>query len=301
MKTISFKVASLLGSIALVGIGVTPVHAAVPNTLSGPSSVGLEIPDSQPYKGLAAGTHDQEWYNAANAEIEAFYVAHPLDLAGLEDLVRKYTGQDLAVVVNDVAEPLTGAEAQEIMDERAVAPSVSESARAVPTNAFTVSFSWVPILGTGENEWQAHGTWNFRDDFVNGSDPDDVASNMLDLGGSCWKIQSSNWRTYRYDGVETTGTSYLENSGVSSGAPILRIRDAATNFTLNVDHGQFNTHVRANCGPTTVRGSFAYEHNQDYNSLGISVSASFGVLSVSYSGSGGSRIQKSTGIASHTG
>ncbi|WP_147305975.1 hypothetical protein [Subtercola boreus] len=237
----------------------------------------------------------------------AYVDEHPNDLAGIESLTnRLYQAKPLSVSIDGSAESYSGREAQAILNRKAALPSNAplqskslSAKRAVPVDAFSVAFTFIPRPNTGSVQFAAYGTWNFRDDYVNGSAPDDFASNRLSIDSSCVSINNTLSKTYTYDNV-VTQASYLYDSGLGvTNAPIVGLRDAASGFKLNVDHGYVMTQMNQfPCGPTTVRGAFTYEHNQDGGSV-IGVTASFAGFGVSYNGNP-TTLKKSSGIVSRT-
>ncbi|MGL4340791.1 MAG: hypothetical protein ACRCSP_10280 [Rhodoglobus sp.] len=236
-------------------------------------------------------------------KVQIYIDAHPNDLAGIERLTKKlYKAPDMNVSVDGVAGHMNGEQAQKILDarENSTDSRVEKTtiSAQIPIDAFTVSFSWISRPLTGKYfPYAAYGTWNFRDDYVNGSDPDDIASNRLELNG-CTKIMGTYGRSYLYDGTKVSGNGYLYDAGLGTNAAVYGFDDAASGFKLTVDHGYVLTDVGQTCGPITNRGMFTYEHNQDGGAV-TGVSASFLGFSVSYTG-GPVKLQKSSGIASHT-
>lgn len=232
------------------------------------------------------------------ARIEAFEEAHPLDIAGLGALVKEVSGQEMHVSVSGVPGTLSAREAQRIFDQRAAlatkgsltrtSPSIA-APMAVPLNAFTVAVSWIPVSST---QVKAHGVWNFRDDYVNGSDPDDYSSVALQLG--CSRITGTTTITYDYLNNQTANSAYLYASGLSTGAPISGVRDRASGFKLLTDHGYTDVLVTrpSGCAAHTIGADYSFEHNQDGGSV-FSVTAGWGNLQVNYN-SVGSRLQMST-------
>lgn len=222
-----------------------------------------------------------------NAEIDRFGREHPQDLAGLERLVEKYTGQKTQVSVNGVDGMLTGEQAQKVLDGRRAAWKKADEQGgeatvmgAVPVDAFNVGVQFVPVVGP-PRRIKARGTWDFRDNYVNGSNPDDMSSTSVKLQG-CMRIISTTTLTYDYQGNQTANAAYLKDSGLSSGAPISGIRDRVSGFVTNFDHGFTEVLVQNDCAAGQIGAAYAFEHNQDSNA-GLSASAGWGFLSISYS------------------
>lgn len=250
--------------------------------------------------GVAAADDGSTLTRSESARISAFADAHPFDFAGLDRLVLDATGKHLTMSVNGVAGELTGTEAQAVYDRRKATFERTQQAKdsgalplAVPVDAFTVTVAFIPVYGPPPT-YKVRGTSNFRDNYVNGSAPDDYGSVGLKLP-SCYDIVSTTAVSYNYRNQVTYGVTYLQEGGLGSNAPIVGVRDRTSGFVMNADHMVMDVVAKAygaSCGPARIGAQFRYEHNQDGGSV-LSVSAGFGFLSVSYGG-GGSHLQKST-------
>lgn len=239
---------------------------------------------------LAAGhvpAHAADWRIAAQAEIDAFADQSPHDYTGLDRVMAKYGLPPMKVRVSGVDRVLTAAEAEAELAARDAATD------AVPLDAFTVTLTLSYDLYLNR---VARGSWNFRDNFVNGSDPDDVATIQSNLGNGCFRTGALVRKAADYTGVDYTGQTYVDDGGVN-GSPIFGIRDRASGFKLLTDNGYFRvTYDRTNaggCDSAQLGAQFQYEHNQD-GGAGFSASAGWGFFSISYS-SPGDKLRKSTG------
>ncbi|WP_378144688.1 hypothetical protein ACFJGV_14480 [Cnuibacter sp. UC19_7] len=234
-------------------------------------------------------------------EITDYIKNHPGDFAGLDALTQEITGESIKVAVSDAGTDLTGAQAQAIIDDRAVLPEgatpqskTTVSPMAVPSDAFTVSFAMIPRPNIGVYNKAGYGTWDIRDDYVNYSDPDDVASIRFEEN-NCLSMDNSSAQTYTYDG-QATNAAILKDAGLNTLSPIFTIDDNVSGFVGNADHGWVMTDWGKHCGPSTFRGMFTYEHNQDGGSV-AGISASFFGFSVNYNGNPAT-LQKSSPIVS---
>jgi hypothetical protein len=240
---------------------------------------------------------DRQW-----KEVRDYLRSHPGDLAGTEALAQRLYGATMTVQLNGVGRTVTGSEAQSIMNQRAVVPVGAKlktvySIQSVPVDAFSVSFAWLPSpIVNGKRYLAAIGGWDFRDDYVNGSDPDDMASIRLEIPG-CYEMSNEQIQVLDYTHTHHDAAGYLYDAGVGTHAPIWGIRDATSGFVMNADNGQVELDIRAFCGPYSPSGQFTYEHNQDGGSV-AGVSASWNGFSVSYSGSP-ARWQRSSGISTY--
>jgi hypothetical protein len=200
----------------------------------------------------------------------------------------------MTVRINGINRELSSAEAEDVLEARAqrVATSNDIGILAVPTNAFSVSLTLLYDLYLNR---VATGFWNFRDDYVNGSAPDDVATVQSNLGGNCFRTGALVLRAYDYTGANYSGQTYISDGGVN-GSPIMGIRDRASGFRLLTDNGYlrvtYNRTNRAGCSSVQLGAAFQYEHNQD-GSGGFSASAGWGFFNISYSNSG-STLRKGT-------
>ncbi|MEV8442082.1 hypothetical protein AB0425_32285 [Actinosynnema sp. NPDC051121] len=230
-------------------------------------------------------SQEQVWAEQ-NAEIDRYGREHPLDMAGLERLVEKYTGKKTVVAVNGVDGAMTGEQAQKVLDARraewarADAQGDVGAMGAVPIDAFNTSVQFIPVVGP-PRLIKARGNWDFRDNYVNGSAPDDLSSTSVKLA-SCQRIVNTTTLTYDYAGNQTANAAYLLESGLSTGAPVSGVRDRVSGFVTNFDHGFTEVMIQNDCATAQIGAAYAYEHNQD-SSAGFSFSAGWGFLSVSYS------------------
>ncbi|MFI5494363.1 hypothetical protein [Actinoplanes sp. NPDC051859] len=242
-----------------------------------------------------AAASAKDWRIDAQAEIDAYTDAHPTDYVGRDRLLVKYGLPPMQVRIDGIGRDLTAAEAQKEMNARKAAESKAPAAisiRAVPTDAFSVSVTINYDLYLNR---VVVGSWNFRDNFVNGSNPDDVATVQANLG-SCFRTGSMVRKAADYTGKDYTGNTYVDDGGVN-GSPIFGVRDRVSGFKMLTDNGYFRvTYNKTNasgCGSAKMGAQFQYEHNQDGGS-GFSASAGWGFFSVSYGGAANNKLRKST-------
>ncbi|MET8089511.1 hypothetical protein [Micromonospora sp. NPDC005220] len=238
----------------------------------------------------------QDWRIAAQAEIDAYQSQHPTDYTGIDQLLTKYGLPPMQVRVNGIDRDLTSTEAETVLASREAAAKSAPSdfgVLAVPTDAFSVAMTLNYDLNTNR---VVTGSWNFRDNYVNGSAPDDVATIQTNLGGGgCFRTGALTRKAADYTGADHTSATYIDDGGVN-GSPIFGIRDTVSGFKLLTDNGYFkatfNKTGASGCGSTKLGAQFQFEHNQD-GSPGFSASAAWGLFSISYS-NGGSKLRKST-------
>jgi hypothetical protein len=234
------------------------------------------------------------------AEIEAriatYKKAHPNDLVGLDKFQQTLGASPTWYLPAGATAPISASAAQALLDSAGqMGPT------AVPVDAFTVGISGTWYASS--SQWRIAGSWNFRDNYVNGSDPDDVSELTADPSMCINKAMSTFFYIYNYTGTQQTSNWYLYDSGVSHPTTVVRINDGVSGFVTNFDHGEHVTYfgkASSGCSSNRVRAAYKYEHNQDYSSNSISISVAWNFLSISYSGSGGSSLQKSSQVFDHS-
>lgn len=235
---------------------------------------------------VAQSSEVDEISEQESATIREYMDSGYVDWAVLDDLVQTAGGEPLSLNVNGVDHPVSGAEAERILEERDRAHEFSKAESdgtvqpfAIPLDAFDVVGGFVQI---DDLTYASRGQWNFRDDYIGAEAPDNVASVHLD-GQGCASLGNITHNSYRYTG-EATNQTYLMDAGLSTGVALVGVRDTTSSFGQNADHGYVEAKINGYCGPVDFwRTQFIYEHNQG-GSVN-SVSASFGVLSIAYSGS----------------
>lgn len=224
---------------------------------------------------------DQAAFEAAG---DAYRMAHPGDWIGLAGVYAAH-GVRLLSITNPALglHEASPAVAQRITDRRRIL--------RIPLNAFTVAGIVGQVVRTGE--YYVIGTWNFRDNYVNGSSPDDMAE--LSVTSRCWHVDRTHTEAYDYARHPHRDLVYRSRSD-AAGNIVIGVRDRTSGFVLATDNGSVRDYLDSDgrCFARDFSAAFNYEHNQDGGSIS-GISFSFGILSISYSGSV-SRLQKSTGI-----
>ncbi|WP_424183303.1 hypothetical protein ACOBQX_14900 [Actinokineospora sp. G85] len=229
---------------------------------------------------------------------------HPTDYRGADRVARTHYAQPLRIHLNGIAGALSGEQAQQVLDARhaqrkdlLARKRAGETIMAIPTDAFTVGFVWAPTTG---GVGFATGTWDFRDDYVGAEAPDNIGTVGVELG-NCLQLGDTRSSARNYQGTPAPAdTTYLRDAGLTSGSPIVGVRDTVSGFVQAADNGTITTDVtvKPGCGPTPTQGQFIYAHNQGGGSV-LSASAGFGFLNISYS-SPQMELQKSSDIAGFT-
>jgi hypothetical protein len=227
----------------------------------------------------------------AQRQVDAFKAAHPDDYVGLSDLIVRLGGSPIKMSVSGVPGTLSATEAQSVLTNHAgtITPF------GVPNDAFNVAVAVYQSFSPAGGR-VVEGQWDFRNDYVNGSNPDDVATISTNGAGGCQRVYSITRRAWDWDNVDYSGRTYTKDGGVSTNSPLIGVADATSGFRLLTDHGKISvTYAPANsgCSNKEIGAEFIYEHNQDGGG-GWSATVGWGFLSVQYSGSGVSALQKST-------
>ena len=214
-----------------------------------------------------------------NTEILQYQEAHPGDLVGLDRLAYKYTGKHLVASVSGHTGLLTAEVAQRAASDSADLAAASACTGGIPR--FTVTIEAVPLYGPPDMR-RVTGRWNFPDCWAGQRTPVDIASLAFNMA-DCFRMGGHNISTYSVTGRNTyRGT--LRTANVGSKAPIWNVADYTTNFEMQADHGGAGVTISDYCGGShQVGAAFDYEANAGGRVL--SVSAGWGGLGVSYSGS----------------
>ncbi|MEX0153548.1 hypothetical protein [Microbacterium sp. LMI1-1-1.1] len=220
------------------------------------------------------------------AQIENYQNEHPGDYVGLEQFVESIGGE--FKVSTNITGPTTAEGAEEALAKNAVMSDggVTAAAGSLPSDSFTVAITSFrqgtsPIV-------DVTGSWDWRDDFAGQTDPRDIAS--LGFNSSCGARSNPRATTQDLNGA-VTNTTVLNNSGVATNSVVWEVDAAVSGFVNSADQGRVTVTWDTSGCTDTLQAGFIYEGNQG-GSLD-SISASFGALSLGYSG-GTLALQKST-------
>jgi hypothetical protein len=247
------------------------------------------------------------------AEVQAVIDQDPQDYVAIQAKVEELygAGEEIRVSVEGSDQTLTPEEAVEAIaqsEERArqsvaAANAAARSAgamapAAIPVDFVTLSFAFIPRPTTGIDNWWAQGSWKFAQNYYGSGDPDDFASNTLDLGCAIL-YGSTTGKTYN-DAGGSSGQWYLRDSGLTTKSPVIGINDDGNQVYAHTTHsGYILTPIAWQCGPSYMRGAFVYEHNKGGGSV-LSVSANLGFITVGYQ-TVEEHTQRSTGIVQTNG
>lgn len=231
------------------------------------------------------------------ARISTYKSAHPDDIVGLDLFQQSMGARPTWHLLPGMTQAVSSTEAASIIASR----KGSVGPLAVPTDSFSVGISGTYYPSWPD--WRIAGSWNFRDNYVNGSDPDDVSNNAADPARCFNETEITFFYIYDYTNVQRSNWS-LYDAGLTQPNTTVKINDGVSAFVTNFDHGEHVTYYEksnASCSGSRIRAVYKYEHNQDFSSNSIGISIGWGLLNLSYSGSGGSTLQKSSGIFDSTG
>lgn len=167
------------------------------------------------------------------------------------------------------------------------------AARGLPSDIFTVWTTWASYWKNGKLRIAFYGRWAYKGGFIGSGDPDDIsAMRLTGFPMRCWTKMSAGVTTNNEFG-ERTSLSYRKSDGHASS--IWGVQDDTRAFQLENRYGFHWIDMRRDRVLSACRarkaGSYFMEHNQE-GSGGWSAGVTLLALSVSYTGSGGQRLQK---------
>lgn len=255
------------------------------------SPVALAAPPTAPRNALAE--HEAR-LRAALRDVWIYEKSHGTNIQGIASVYAKH-GLILRTPPGNQRTPSTSSTVR----PASVSSDAFEAALSVPSDAFNVGVGviWDPTAGF----YTLIGGWGFRDDYVNGSAPDDVAS--LSVRSQCWKIIHTGAMAWDYQWNDVSNLVSIANAN-ADGDTAFNIHDQTSGFVMYPTYGNAEydfTRVSTNCDPykPDLTYAFNYEHNQDGGNV-LSIQINLGILAISYGG-GPSTLQKSTGILSYPG
>jgi hypothetical protein len=140
------------------------------------------------------------------------------------------------------------------------------------------------------------GNWDFRDNYVGSGSPDNISAvATAGFRPRCFRYAKDQAFSFTYQGKDRSDLTYRYDVGRGSG--IYRVRDRTRNHMMLTDNG-FHWHDYRRVGrgcKGRPRGKFYFEHSQG-GSGGWSASVGIGGLNVSYSGSSGMTLRKSSNL-----
>lgn len=225
--------------------------------------------------------------SSMTAEFQAFAVEHPWDFKAQDDLAMKLFGHHVMVALDGSTSATTGTEAAKVLASVHHERLGVIQPMAMPSDLFTVARSTVDI-GTGI---VAMGSWQFKSSWAGQAAPYDIAALEFSMS-SCHRFTNYTAATSSQAG-KSTHLGTLRDGGAGSHAPTWNVNDYENGFVSQAYKGAVSVVVtKGSCATSSQVGfQFRYEANQGGGLA--SVSAGWGILSVSYSGSS-LHLQKST-------
>lgn len=223
-----------------------------------------------------------------------YWNTHPGDYRGLSAAITAAGGDAPLFTIPDAGlTNVTGEQAQAAYDKALAGdPTIA----AIPVDAFTVSGYWLRFASSSSEWWDFNGLWNYRDNFIGSGAPDNGSG--IATGGmnyACWRQDGDTVHAASYDNVNYSHLTYRKDASPSTS--VWGIRDATSGFKLLTDHGTHTIsfkRIGSGCSDGFY-GRYYWEHNQGGSgtwTYSINVSA-FGI---SYTTSGGDKLQKSTAL-----
>ncbi len=196
---------------------------------------------------------------------------------------------------------LSGTEADRLVEQarRTGTAKVASAGKiaAIPSTAFDVSSSWYHVQAQDGEWWNFNGNWNFQNTYLNGKAPDDAAGMATaNMPSACFRLDTDTFFAAMVRGADRSNRGYRK--AVDFDSVVWGVQDRNELKVMNVDHGTVTMSYRrrtSGCSLEQTRGKFFYEHNTDGNAS-WTAAITIGVLSLSYSGSVGSKLQKSSSL-----
>jgi len=157
---------------------------------------------------------------------------------------------------------------------------------------------WADWYSNGRKFVAFYGFWDFSNKFIGSGDPyDGTALALSGFDRRCWRNVDTGVIVQDQSGAHHD-LGWLKSSGAQRS--VFGVHDRTRAFNLLNDMGMTWIEMRrdpSGAGCTGRKsGTFFYEHNQGGNG-GWSASVNLRAFSISYSGSGGLRLQKASKIS----
>lgn len=221
-----------------------------------------------------------------------FVEANPGDYAAHDRLAQKLFGSRVYVKFEGAKKEVTGDVASRLIAQSQtseVAPLGDVGIASLPIDTFTPTISRSAI---SSGMWVA-GHTTFRNDWAGQASPHDVGSLQFSAPG-CVVLANHAIATSPLGGL-----GYLHSANVTAKSPVWRINDHMNGFVMQAKNVTASVVLqKSGCsGSQSISAAWRYEANQ-VGSI-TSISASFGSLSIGYSGSP-LKIQKSSSVLNFT-
>lgn len=248
---------------------------------------------AQEVRGLDAESNARPALPDIDRQFIEYAQANPEDYAGIDALSQKLFGTRYYVLLPGEKEEVTGkqAAAKKAFIDRTSDDKYGILSLPVDTFGITVARSTV---STGV---YVTGSVTFKSTYAGQEAPHDVASLQF-AAPSCITLSNHGIGTSSTSGA-TTNVGYLSDANVANKAPIWRINDHTVGFSNQAHRSSAYVLLRkSGCsGSQSISAAHRYEHNK--NGSLASISASWGRLSLGYSGSP-QTLQKSSSVMNFT-
>lgn len=224
--------------------------------------------------------------SAKDSHFIEFVETHPGEFAAQDQLAQKLFGSRLYVQFEGMEREVTGAKASAMVDS---AGTMASTMGDLPYDIFT---NYISRSQISAGMWVG-GSTTFRSDWAGQADPYDVGSLQFSAP-SCITLNSHAIATSPH-----TNLGFLSDANVGAKSPIWKVHDFMNGFVMQAKNITASVILKkVGCsGVQSISSAWRYEANQS-GSLS-SISAAFGFLSVSYSGSTLS-VQKSSSVMNFT-
>ena len=229
-----------------------------------------------------------------------YWGEHPQDYVGLAREIRAHGGDSVSFAVEGHG-AVTAHKAQQLYDQ-SVRDRENDGQRSgqagvldVPADSFNVTGSWYHVQDQYGEWWSAMGLWDFRDDYINGSDPGD-ASGIAASVPDCWVNDGEYIAAFDYENNLYEGALIRQNAGLSSS--VYDVDDMTSGFKMLTDHGLHVLSFKrysSGCATEPMQARYYYEHNQD-GSGSWSFSINLAIFALSYSAGEPATLQKATEV-----
>lgn len=221
---------------------------------------------------------DRDELSESDKEFIEFVESHPGEYAAQDQLAQELFGSRLYVQFEGLEREVTGERASVIVDD-------TKTMGGLPPDIFAASISRSSI---SSGMWVG-GHTTFRSDWAGQAAPYDVGSLQFSAP-SCVTLNSHAIAT-----SPRSSLGFLSDANVGAKSPIWKVNDYMSGFVMQAKNITASVVLKkSGCsGSQSISSAWRYEANQS-GSLS-SISAGFGFLSISYSGSTLS-VQKSSSV-----
>ncbi len=178
---------------------------------------------------------------------------------------------------------------------------VERTGGGLDNDTFKVHKAWADWTEDGKSWIAFYGYWDYKAGFIGSGDPYDAAAMKVSgFNKDCWYNASEGVRTTDSEGHRTSG--YTSKYSDGHAATIWNVNDDTQSFTLKTGHGFAWIEMRRDKSGCAAdkEGKFWHEHNQNGNG-GWSGGIDLWVFNLSYDGSGGQSLRKSTRLSTYNG